>query len=174
MKAMDIDDERSLALITQHQRRLYTYILSLVYRVQDAQDILQETNLVLWRKREKGLEVRDFRSWACRVAYIQVLAYRKRNVRDRLFFDCDLLEQLANKTEEFGPSDHYLEALQACLLKLPEHSREMVAMRYDSPGSVSQIAESTGRSVAAVSQALYRVRHRLLQCVRSSLSLEEV
>ncbi|MCG8450903.1 MAG: sigma-70 family RNA polymerase sigma factor [Pirellulales bacterium] len=166
-------DERFLALITQHQRTLYSYILSLVYRAQDAQDVLQETNLVLWRKKEKGLEVQDFRSWACRVAYIQVLAYRKRKVRDRLFFDCELLERLAKQSEELGPTSRYLEALQACLLKLPKHSREMVVMRYDSPGSVACIAQATGRSAAAVSQALYRIRHRLLRCVRSSLALEE-
>ena len=39
-----------VALLTKHQRRLHAYIFSLVWNPADADDILQETNLVLLKK----------------------------------------------------------------------------------------------------------------------------
>ena len=70
-------------LLTQNERRLYAYILSLVPRWADADDILQETNLRLWEEFDKYLRNTDFASWAMRVAFFQVLTFRKRHGRDR-------------------------------------------------------------------------------------------
>lgn len=37
-------------LLTGNQRKLYAFILSLLRRPADADDVLQETNMVMWRK----------------------------------------------------------------------------------------------------------------------------
>lgn len=162
-------NERLVELITTHQRVLYTYIYSLVHRSEDAQDILQETNLVLWRKAAESSRAYDFRSWACRIAYVQVLAHRKRHARDRLYFDDALLNQLAQESEgRAAQSGSHLEALRVCLKRLPDHSRQMLWMRYDSPGTVEGIADQLGRSAAAVSQALYRIRRTVMDCIRET------
>ena len=42
--------EEFMRLFGAHRRRLYQFILSLVPNVQDAEDVLQETNIILWRK----------------------------------------------------------------------------------------------------------------------------
>ena len=90
------DHERLATLISDYQRRLYLYVYSLVHRTEDAYDVLQETNLALWRDADRVEAVADFRSWAHRVAFNQVLAYRKRRGRDRLHFDEALLARLAD------------------------------------------------------------------------------
>ena len=145
------------ALITDHQRSLYLYICSLVHRTDDATDILQETNLALSRDAQRSLVVADFRPWAYRVAYHQVLAYRKRRARDRLCFDESLLNQLAEVAQtRTGPTDAYQEALRLCSRKLPPQNRQLLAMRYTSALSLQAMAEQLGSSVAAVSQSLGR------------------
>jgi RNA polymerase sigma-70 factor (ECF subfamily) len=61
----------------------------------DADDILQETNLVLWSKQDEFTPGTDFRVWAFRVARYQVMAYRKRQSLDRLVFGDELIDRLA-------------------------------------------------------------------------------
>lgn len=169
------ETDRLTALITDHQRALYLYICSLVHRTDDATDVLQETNLALWRDARRSLGVTDFRPWAYRVAYHQVLAYRKRQARDRLHFDESLLNQLADVAQNrMAPTNGYQEALRLCSRKLPSHNRRLLAMRYVSSQSLQVIAEQLGSSVAAVSQSLGRIRTVLLKCIRDLLAADSL
>ena len=167
--------DRLATLITDHQRSLYLYIYSLVHRSEDAYDVLQETNLALWRDANRVEAVADFRSWVYRVAFNQVLAFRKRRVRDRLHFDDTLLDQLAGDMQSQGDqTTSHQAALQLCARKLPDKGRRLLAMRYTSALSVRVIAEQLGSTVAAVSKSLYRVRMVLRDCVRDALSKGDV
>jgi RNA polymerase sigma-70 factor, ECF subfamily len=168
-------DDRWADLITAQQGNLYVYIFSLVHQRHDALDILQETNLVLWRKRYESVQVADFRAWAFGIAFKQVLAHRQRKAREKLCFNSTLLAQLAEDmaSQLENEEEPYRLRLRQCVQKLPAHSRQLVAMRYEVPGSVSAMAEQLGRSTAAVSQALYRIRSQLLRCVRGLSAKEE-
>ena len=66
-----------MQLLTGTQSRLYAYICSLIGGAAGARDVLQETNLVLWDKAQEYDPARPFLPWAYRIAYLQVLAYRK-------------------------------------------------------------------------------------------------
>ncbi len=41
--------DRFIQDLTSSQQSLYAFVLSLVHNLEAAQDILQETNLILWR-----------------------------------------------------------------------------------------------------------------------------
>src|SRR5262249_60170832 len=71
-------------LLGQNQRRLFLYVMNLVPNWTDAEEIIQETNLVLWREFGRFQLGTNFTAWACKVALHQVLAWRKRQRRDRL------------------------------------------------------------------------------------------
>ena len=81
--------------VTRVQRKLHAFIWSLVRSGADADDILQETNLVLWRKSDEFEPGSNFDAWAFRIAQFQVLAFRKRQQRSKLHFDDELVEALA-------------------------------------------------------------------------------
>ena len=68
-------------LITEYQPALYAYILTLHPDRVNAQDILQETNLVLWQKAGELRGGTNFKAWAFRIAYFQTLAQLKRRKR---------------------------------------------------------------------------------------------
>jgi len=168
------NDGKIVELITSHQQLLYGYIVSLLYRSQDAQDVLQETNLILWEKRATAPQESDFGSWACTIAFYQVLSYRKRNQRSRLYFSEDVIKDLAATTvtkPELAASKN--RALQHCMEGLPSRSRELLKQRYFTRMSVVDIAGEMERTTKAVSQSLYRIRKQLLDCIQTRLGAME-
>ena len=46
----DVQAERFIQSLTDHQGRLFVYLVSMLGDVHDARNVLQETNLELWRK----------------------------------------------------------------------------------------------------------------------------
>ncbi len=164
-------DPAYAALMTNHQRALYGYIMTLMDRANEADDVLQQVNLVLCRKAEEYDKTRPFLPWACRIAYYEILAYRKQRQRDRhTFLEEDLLQELAS--EALHHAEHLearLQSLRHCLDKLPRRSRELIAKRYEQQSSVNSIAQLQNRTVGAVSAALHRVRRALLDCIESTL-----
>lgn len=164
--------EEFMALFTAHHRRLFRYILALLPRLHAAEDVLQETNLVLWRRFAEFRPGTDFYAWASRVAFLQVLKYRK-SARHREAFglDEDVLETLAQRSVE---STDYLDgardALQNCLTKLSATDRDLILRRYMSGESGKKVAAELGRPQNSVYKSLGRIRQGLLQCVQRSLS----
>jgi RNA polymerase sigma-70 factor, ECF subfamily len=153
------------------QRELFFYIYSLVHRFDDANDILQEVNLAVWRDAKQSANVADFRSWTYRIAYNQILTYRKRQGRLKLHFDDSLLANLAEKAQSQDElAEAYQAALRQCSRRLPAPNWQLLAMRYQESLSITAIAQRLGRSVTAVSQSLYRVRTALLKCIRKTLA----
>jgi RNA polymerase sigma-70 factor (ECF subfamily) len=165
--------EQFIQLITASQSRLYAYILSLLPDPERANDVLQETNLVLWRKSSEFTPDMKFMGWACRIAHFQVLAALRDLGRDRLRFDDELVGNLAQENvPNEGTADERQLALDHCMSKLFDNHRKLIQHRYSEGGSVKALAEKLNRPVGSVSQALYRIRQALLECVEKKLGLE--
>lgn len=170
---MQRDTEEFIELLTGAQSAVFGYIMSLCHDHARSQDILQETNLTLWRKAEDFEAGTNFTAWACRTAYFHVLNHRRKQSREQLVFDEDVLDYLAERQEERALDSHdRITALRGCLKKLPEDQRQLVERRYEPGASVQAIAENDGKSEGAISQALYRIRTALQQCVEKQLSKE--
>lgn len=162
--------ERYVQQLTDCQDRLYAYILMLLPNHNSASDVLQETNLVLWRKAGEFVDGTEFGAWACRIAYFQVLARLRDAKRDRLIFDQQLLNQLGAEAESLSAElDAHRLALRLCMEKLTDRERDLLRRRYDSGRSIKQIARELGLTPGAVATSLYRVRIELLLCARKNL-----
>jgi RNA polymerase sigma-70 factor, ECF subfamily len=157
--------------LTAVQRELYAYILTLLPWSDQAIDVLQQTNLTLWRDAAKFQPGTNFRAWAYRVAYYQVLAQRRKTSRDHLQFDETLLKGLAEHAsrDTYVAEDEAL-ALRDCLGKLPEDERELIRRRYDSGATIKAIAADVGQSSNAITVRLHRIRRTLLDCIHRELS----
>ena len=166
--------DRFVEHLTDQQRDLYAYIMTLLPRVQDADDVLQETNRILWTKRNDFREGTSFRAWACCIAHYQVLAHRKRQRREFRRLSFDLVEQLAEEVSTpRQSSDRLLATLVHCMGKLSQSSRELVEMRYGEAMLAPQIAERTGRSPTAIRQSLFVIRRELTRCIKETLDGKE-
>lgn len=161
--------------LTANQGRLYAYILSLLPDADRAHDVLQQTNLVLWRKAGEFTANTRFVPWACKIAWYEVLSHRRDQRRERLRFDDGLLEQLAGENElaaAESDDDARQLALRKCLGELPSRQRELLESRYSGTHSVQSLAKQAGRSVGSISQTLYRIRQGLLGCIEQRIAAE--
>jgi RNA polymerase sigma-70 factor (ECF subfamily) len=164
--------EEFVTRIAGAQRPLYAYIRSLVGPWADPEDILQEVNLVLCRKAGEYDGQGQFLTWACRVAYFQVLARLKQRQRDRCrFVDEGLLTDLAGPlAERVEELDDRTEALRHCLGQLSPAHRRMITARYARGGSVQAVAAAENRPAGSVRVTLHRVRLLLLRCIERTLT----
>lgn len=164
-----------VAEITRCQRQLHAFLLSIIWQAAEADDVLQETNLVLWQKAAEFDDSRPFLPWAMRFAQWQALAHLKRLKRqdDRLIVDDGLAKIMADEAASEEPLfEARRMALADCLQKLPARQRELVCRRYEPAASVNTLAGTTNTTPKALSERLRRIRHALLDCIRKTLAEE--
>lgn len=159
-------DEAFIRALTGSQQALFAYILSLLPNPTEARDVLQDTNVVLWRKAADFRPGSNFNAWACQVARLEVLAHRRDHARDRHVFHDELLDKLAVEAESRAEaSDRRTELLEGCLRELTGHQRELIHERFLPGGSVQEMAERRGRTPGSISVTLSRIRTLLRKCV---------
>lgn len=159
--------------LTALQRSLYAYILTLLPNRADAEDVLQETNLILCRKANEYDPEGHFQGWAFQIARYQVMAQITKNKRNRLNFCTEIVETLA--AEEFDSKRMALsqKALQLCYDLLPEHMKKIARLRFREESNLKDISAKVGRPLGSVSATLHRIRINLTDCVRKKLPLVE-
>lgn len=163
------DSGEFVQLLTKHQSRLYAYIFSLTGNSTQADDILQEANTVLWQKRDQFQAGTDFAAWMLKIAYLQVMAWRQKRVREKLVFDSPMLQDLSRAAEQQSEqSDDRHVALRQCMEKLSPRHRDLVLRRYSAGASMERIGEELGFSADAAKQALFRARTALIECMKRS------
>ena len=171
MSQMDNDsptltDEEFLRLFLTHQRQLYAYILMLLPRPADADDVFQQTSITLWGRRARFQPGTSFSAWASRVAFNTVLNFRAKLARERVRFDDSLLERIAAGADRMGHElDRRRAALHDCLGKLRENDRDLLERRYAPGVTIKSLAAAVGRPVEGLYKALRRIHDALSDCV---------
>lgn len=150
------------------QSLLMAYIRTMVPQQHLAQDILQETNLVLLKKKSQFTTGTSFWHWSKKVAYFQIMAHWKTIKRNRLVFDEDILHQIEDEMNQLYELQDHQKRLQQCLEKLPEKQAEMVRLHYRHDMDLDQISKTTNSKKDAISAILYRARKKLYECIKTS------
>ena len=168
----ETDNRKQLmALMTRHQRQIFAYIYTLVPDRHDAEDLLQETSVVICEKFEEFRPGSDFVAWACQIAWWRIRYSRQKFARSKVVFDDEVLESVAHTAATLREElDERHEALAGCLQKLAPRDRELVLTRYEPGSGVAEAARCTGRSMDAAYKALNRLRKLLHDCVTHELA----
>ena len=156
---------------TSHQRRLYLLILAQVPRPIEAEEILQNANVVLWKKREQFEEGTNFFAWAAQVCRFEILRTRRDQARSKLRFSDEFLEAVAaeveSRSEQLEARRH---ALATCLQKLGPKDRELIQQRYQPGMTGDAIAAQLGRPANSVYQSIGRIRRVLAECIEREVT----
>ena len=156
-------------LLTKSQRRIYAFNLTLIANRAEAEDILQETNLILCRKAAEYDPDRHFLAWAFKIARFQTMAHMKTRSRSPLVFQEDLMEKLSDDAENLDGFGSLQRALAQCMEKLTKRNRELIRIRYEQGMSLEDSAKELGKPKGTVSMALYRIRIALWRCVERTM-----
>jgi RNA polymerase sigma-70 factor (ECF subfamily) len=166
--------EAFVALFARHQRRIAAYIGTLLPHQEDADEVMQETSIVLWRRWSDFDREGDFVRWANGIAHRQVLRHIREQKRGVRYFDAELLAQIASEQERQSAwNDVHDTALKSCLGKLRSGDVELINERYRGEATVQQIADQLHRPVKSIYRSLERIREQLLECVRRALATGE-
>jgi RNA polymerase sigma-70 factor (ECF subfamily) len=140
---------------------LYGYLISRRLMPQEADDVVQETFLRLFRFVQSGGKVENMRSWIFRVAHNLASNLQKRERR----LVCD--ESEGGESVRIDKSDSALDPEELCLRKeqsrllaiaisqLPERQQECLHLRAEGL-RYREIAEVLGGSVSGVADSLRR------------------
>jgi len=155
-----------LALFLQHQDGIRAFIRSLVRDRGAADDVFQETSIVLWSEFDRYEPNRSFGAWARGIASNKVLKSYARNRRFSVALPPEAINAVAISFDERESNmEDERTALRACLEKLSDYGRQLLVLRYEHSLSVSALASRIARSEEAVHKALVRVRSALAKCV---------
>jgi RNA polymerase sigma-70 factor (ECF subfamily) len=138
-------------------------------------DVLQETNLVLWEKRKTFKPGTNFRAWACQIARFKVMGHRRKlaNLGFQLFDD-ELADQLAEECQaEPEELTARMDALKKCLSRLREPERQLIEHRYLSDSNLDEFAEKSGRSADSLRVTLFRIRAGLKKCIAGEINIKD-
>lgn len=156
-------------LFVAHQSHLLAFILALHPMPAEAEDVLQETFLVVTARAHTFADGTNFLAWACTIARFKVLEARRRGGREAARLSDAAVESLAAD----GPGESFFEprlaALRECLGKLAPRAREVVWLRYQGFREPEEIAREIGWTPGAVRVALTRARAALRDCVEARL-----
>jgi len=161
-------------LLTANHGRIFGAIYSLVLNRADAEDLYQQTALVLWKKFDQFELGSDFGSWALKVARLTVYNFIRTKGRGRVFFSETLLETILESQEAQAPQEILArrDALQKCLQKLTPVDAKLVSRCYDGQSKIKEVAADEGRSINALYLTLHRIRKTLFRCIEHRHKME--
>lgn len=147
-------------LYEKHARELVGYAIRRTASTEDAADVVSETFLVAWRRREEVPAGIDARFWlygvARRVLFNQHRARsRRRGLTDRLHSQTALIP--LDATERSATAIVVAEALE----RLDEDDRELLRLTSWEGLAPTEIALAFGMPAATVRTRLHRARNRL-------------
>ncbi len=158
-------------LFLQYQPLVRGYILSMVPDFSLADDVLQETFLVVTRKARDFELGTSFPAWAKTIARFKALEALRAN---RAGFEClseEVLEALGAEHAGFAPNvDERLGLLGQCLEQLAPQARRSIEYRYGHDHLPPEISRLMGCTTQSVNVTLSRARSFLRECVRRKLA----
>jgi RNA polymerase sigma-70 factor (TIGR02960 family) len=170
-------DEAAFAeLATRHRRELHVHCYRMLGSFEEAEDLVQETFLRAWRRRER-FQGGGFRAWLYKIATnacLDALRSRRRRVPSlHSFAEVPWLQPYPDRLlDELAPSDTEPDAVVvaretieltylAVIQLLPPRQRAVLIMRDVLDWSASETADLLDMTVAAANSALHRARATL-------------
>ena len=158
--------------LSECEKRLFSYILALVWNMQDAEDLYQSTALTLWEKFDAFEQGTDFPRWAFATARLLISNFQRTQRRHSEFLTPDMAATLADRQASLPPKgfDILAEALVKCMDRLSDPDRRLIQLSYGDNQSIKEIAQRIGRPAQSTYNSLLRIRRSLFDCIRNVAS----
>ena len=158
-------------LVNKYQERLYWHIRKIVLDHDDADDVLQNTFIKVWKNLANFREESGLYTWLYRIATNESLTFLNSKKRRSLLPMNEASEFLLGNLEAdvYFEGDEIQRKLQKAVLNLPEKQRLVFNMKYFDNMKYQDISEILDTSVGAL-KASY---HHAVKKIEDSLSDEE-
>jgi RNA polymerase sigma-70 factor (ECF subfamily) len=157
---------------------LLGFILALTRDREAAEEIFQETGLVIVQEAGRGTRVEQFLPWAHEIARRRVAEYfRKSSRRSSIEHSVDVDEAVSLAFEENAADPVVLQQgrkhLEDCLEGLSKDQKILLDRRYRDRTPLRDIARDAETTEGSVKVLLWRVRRQLARCIEGKISAAE-
>lgn len=143
-------------LFADYGKRLYHFAYGYLKSRDDAEGLVQEVFLKIWKNRDKLNPDLSFKAYLFKIAYHYILEFFEKSKR-RKVYQHELLEETIEFTEETDERLNYqmlLEKVELLIQKLPRRQKEILLKRKKEGIPVKEIAEQLGISPKTVENHL--------------------
>jgi RNA polymerase sigma-70 factor (ECF subfamily) len=182
-RILDGDREDYALLVRRYEGPLFRYLLRMLGRPAEAEDLAQESFLRAYLSLASYDPQYRFSTWLFRIATNLALNRLKAEQRvvslEALRSDpgeppLEIADSRANcRPEQLAEQSELARLVQECLGDLPPAYRTVVVLRHIADLSYEEIAACTGLPVNTVRSRLHRGRERLGECLGKRLPKEE-
>jgi RNA polymerase sigma-70 factor (ECF subfamily) len=170
--------QHAAAEFIRERHRLSAFVGGLLRDAHAAEDLIQEVWVRLAAEVERGTQLNNQAGWCRGVASNLIRQHWDRQQSAKVVADSAVLECFLDRvemaftevTEDAAAWATRQQALDECVAALPDRSRQMLTLRYESRAPMDEVARAMGQTFESVTKALYRVRRMLLECVERKLS----
>ncbi len=156
----------------KHQSKIYAYILSLLPDWDAAEEVFQNTCVVLLRKHDQFDPDRRFLTWACGIAHNELRNYLRKRKSHAMLSD-DVMARVAIEHERAASeNDDRIAWLRACLEELKPDQRQLIEKCYIEKTPVQTLAAGVGKKPNTVAKQLERIRRLLFECINRKAQAE--
>lgn len=160
---------KMVQLLIAHQSVIRGRVIAMLPGKTEVDDIIQEINLVIWKKRESFEQNTNFKAWVNSIVRYEILTYWRDQQRSKEFtFPEDIfnlfIEESSSQIEQID-MDSRLSALRHCLSTLRLEDRALILQRHISDQSITELSQKTNRSSNSLRVTLHRIRASLRLCI---------
>jgi len=149
-----------LLVVQKYQEKLYWHVRKIVITHEDADDIIQNTLIKVWKNLEKFNAHSSLYTWLYKIATNEALSYLKTKKKNSIVnYEEFLSTTLAG--DEYFDGDKLMLKLQQAVLSLPERQRLVFNMKYFDEMKYEEIAEILDISIGALKASYHHARKKI-------------
>jgi RNA polymerase sigma-70 factor (ECF subfamily) len=139
-------------LVKIYQEKLYWHIRRIVVSHDDADDILQNVFIKVWKNVASFREDSSIYTWLFRIATNESLSFLHKNRRNSVFSLDDSETRITEEplTDKYFDGDELQSKLQAAVLRLPDKQKIVFNMKYFEEMKYEEMSEILQTSVGAL------------------------
>jgi len=153
--ALKTEGQKEIAfrlLVKTYQQRLYWHIRKIVISHDDADDLMQNVFIKVWKNIDNFREDSSLFTWLFRIATNESLSFLQQKKRRNILSIDGVSDYLVEtfETDAHFEGDDLQKRLQLAVLQLPEKQRLVFNMKYYDEMKYEEIAEILKTSVGAL------------------------
>lgn len=162
-------DKAFRVLISQYKERLYWHIRKIVIVHDDADDVLQNTFVKIFKNIEKFNQESKLYSWMYRIATNESITFIKKRAKEKNVDISDYHEQLASTLESdvFFSGDEIQIILQKAIATLPQKQQLVFNMKYFDELKYDEISEMLETSVGALKASYFHAVKKIEKYIKT-------
>jgi RNA polymerase sigma-70 factor (ECF subfamily) len=156
-------------LVRTYQKQVYWHVRRMVIDHEDANDVVQNTFLKIWKNIDRFREDSKLYTWIYRIATNETISFLNKK-RSFLFVPIVNVENKLSETLKEDPyfkGDEIQYKLQQAILKLPEKQRLVFNMKYFENLKYETISEILGTSVGALKASYHHAVKKIEDFISS-------